>query len=325
MSIRSSNQKYVTRYSVLRAVGKGTFGVVYEAEEYGTGRIVAVKKVFQDKNYKNRELSIMKMLSHPNIVTLYNSFYSETENGGEYLHLVMEYIPENLYKYNRKFVKARSLLPLIYVKLYTYQMFKGLAYMHSLGICHRDIKPQNVLINPRTHVVKICDFGSAKRLTPDESNVSYICSRYYRAPELIFGATNYTVAVDIWSMACVIAELLTGLSLFPGENNVDQMVEIIKVLGTPTAEEIHEMNPNYHNFKFPNIQKKDFPEVFAQCHDADAVDLMSKLLVYIPGKRLKASEVLQHPFFSELHSITVLPDGAPLPEEIGRASCRERV
>ena len=129
--------------------------------------------------------------------------------------------------------------------------------MHSLGICHRDIKPQNVLINPRTHVVKICDFGSAKRLTPDESNVSYICSRYYRAPELIFGATNYTVAVDIWSMACVIAELLTGLSLFPGENNVDQMVEIIKVLGTPTAEEIHEMNPNYHNFKFPNIQKKD--------------------------------------------------------------------
>ena len=140
-------------------------------------------------------------------------------------------------------------------------MFKGLAYMHSLGICHRDIKPQNVLINPRTHVVKICDFGSAKRLTPDESNVSYICSRYYRAPELIFGATNYTGAVDIWSMACVIAELLTGLSLFPGENNVDQMVEIIKVLGTPTAEEIHEMNPNYHNFKFPNIQKKDFPEV----------------------------------------------------------------
>lgn len=185
--------------------------------------------------------------------------------------MVMEYIPENLYRYNRRFVKAHTLLPLIYVKvvlsksphlqLYTYQMFKGLAYIHSLGVCHRDIKPQNILINPKTHVVKICDFGSAKRLSPSEPNVSYICSRYYRAPELIFGATNYTVAVDIWSMACVVAEMLTGLSLFPGENNVDQMVEIIKVLGTPTAEEIHEMNPNYHSFKFPNIPKKELGTV----------------------------------------------------------------
>ena len=140
-------------------------------------------------------------------------------------------------------------------------MFRGLAYLHSLGICHRDIKPQNILINPKTHIVKIGDFGSAKRLTPSEPNVSYICSRYYRAPELIFGATNYTVAVDVWSTACVVAELLTGLSLFPGENNVDQMVEIIKVLGTPTPEEIHKMNPNYTTFSFPNIQKKDLAEV----------------------------------------------------------------
>lgn len=191
----------------------------------------------------------------------------------------MEYIPENLYRYNRRFVKAHTLLPLIYVKvafsssphpqLYTYQMFKGLAYIHSLGVCHRDIKPQNILINPKTHIVKICDFGSAKRLSPSEPNVSYICSRYYRAPELIFGATNYTVAVDIWSMACVVSEMLTGLSLFPGENNVDQMVEIIKVLGTPTAEEIHEMNPNYHSFKFPNIPKKELSTVGVEetCHE----------------------------------------------------------
>lgn len=140
-------------------------------------------------------------------------------------------------------------------------MFKGLAYLHSLGICHRDIKPQNILIDVRTHVIKICDFGSAKRLTPTESNVSYICSRYYRAPELIFGATNYTVAVDVWSTACVVAELLTGLSLFPGENNVDQAVEIIKVLGTPTPDEIYKMNPNYTSYRFPSIEKRDLSEV----------------------------------------------------------------
>ena len=175
-------------------------------------------------------------------------------------------------------------------------MFKGLAYIHSRGICHRDIKPQNVLIDPKTHIVKICDFGSAKRLSPDEPNVCYICSRYYRAPELIFGATNYTVAVDIWSMACVVAELLTGVSLFPGDNNVDQMVEIIKVLGTPTDEQIRRMNPNYNSVKFPNIRKRVLSDVgvewrgdkkvLARCQDSQAIDLMSKLLVYIPEDRL---------------------------------------
>ncbi|CBK24317.2 Protein kinase [Blastocystis hominis] len=313
MNLRQPLQRRVTQYSVIRAVGKGTFGIVYEAEECGTGRIVAVKKVFQDKNYKNRELQMMKLLSHPNVVTLYNSFYSQTE-AGEYLHLVMEYIPDNLYRYNRRFVRAHTLLPLIYVKLYTYQMFKGLAYIHSRGICHRDIKPQNVLIDPKTHVIKICDFGSAKRLSPNEPNVCYICSRYYRAPELIFGATNYTVAVDIWSMACVVAELLTGSSLFPGENNVGQMVEIIKVLGTPTDEQVRRMNPNYNPGKFPNIAHKDLSEVLVHCHDAQAIDLMSKLLVYIPEDRLTASEVLRHPFFDELRALKQLPDGAPLPE-----------
>ena len=94
------------------------------------------------------------------------------------------------------------------MKLYAYQAFRGLAYIHALGICHRDIKPQNLLVDPDTHELKICDFGSAKRLSAGEVNVSYICSRYYRAPELIFGATNYTQSIDVWSVGCVLAELL---------------------------------------------------------------------------------------------------------------------
>ena len=91
-------------------------------------------------------------------------------------------------------------------------------------------------MNPESHTLKICDFGSAKRLIKGEVNVSYICSRYYRAPELIFGATDYTSAIDVWSVGCVVAELLVGQPLFPGESGVDQLVEIIKVLGTPTKE-----------------------------------------------------------------------------------------
>ena len=99
---------------------------------------------------------------------------------------------------------------MILVKLYSYQVFRALAYIHSLGICHRDIKPQNLLVKPDTHVLNVCDFGSAKRLVKGEVNVSYICSRYYRAPELIFGATDYDQSIDVWSVGCVIGELLLG-------------------------------------------------------------------------------------------------------------------
>lgn len=127
--------------------------------------------------------------------------------------------------------------------------------MHAVGICHRDIKPQNLLVDSRSAVLKLCDFGSAKALQPGEPSVAYICSRYYRAPELIFGATDYTTAIDIWSAGCVAAELLLGHPLFPGDTGVDQLVEIIKVLGTPTRAEVEAMNPAYTEFKFPQVRR----------------------------------------------------------------------
>lgn len=142
-----------------------------------------------------------------------------------------------------------------------YQLFRSLAYIHSLGICHRDIKPQNLLLDPETGILKLCDFGSAKHLVRGEPNVSYICSRYYRAPELIFGAIDYTTKIDVWSAGCVLAELLLGQPIFPGDSGVDQLVEIIKVLGTPTREQIREMNPNYTEFKFPQIKSHPWQQV----------------------------------------------------------------
>jgi serine/threonine protein kinase len=111
-------------------------------------------------------------------------------------------------------------------------------------------------------VVKLCDFGSAKKLIKGEPNISYICSRYYRAPELIFGATDYTPAIDVWSTGCVIAELLLGQPLFPGESASDQLVEIIKILGTPTKQQILEMNPEYNEFRFPIIKPYPWQKVF---------------------------------------------------------------
>jgi glycogen synthase kinase 3 beta len=112
-----------------------------------------------------------------------------------YLNLVLEYVPETVYRASRYFNKSKTTMPMLEVKLYIYQLFRSLAYIHSQGICHRDIKPQNLLLDPNTGVLKLCDFGSAKILVENEPNVSYICSRYYRAPELIFGATNYTTKI----------------------------------------------------------------------------------------------------------------------------------
>lgn len=109
-----------------------------------------------------------------------------------YLNLVLEFVPETVYRASRYFNKMKTTMPILEVKLYIYQLFRSLAYIHSQGICHRDIKPQNLLLDPATGILKLCDFGSAKILVENEPNVSYICSRYYRAPELIFGATNYT-------------------------------------------------------------------------------------------------------------------------------------
>lgn len=187
--------------------------------------------------------------------------------------------------------------------------------MHSVaGVCHRDIKPQNILVDPLTHQVKICDFGSAKVLVKGEANISYICSRYYRAPELIFGATEYTSSIDIWSAGCVLAELLLGQPLFPGENAVDQLVEIIKVLGTPTREEIRCMNPNYTDFRFPQIKAHPWHKVFHKRMPPEAIDLASRLLQYSPNLRCTALEACAHPFFDELREPNArLPNGRSFP------------
>ena len=231
-----------------------------------------------------------------------------------YLNLVLEFVPETVYSISRFHQKAKISLPLILVKLYLYQLSRALAHIHALGICHRDIKPQNLLVNPANQQLKLCDFGSAKALVKGEPNVSYICSRYYRAPELIFGSTDYTTAIDIWSEGCVGAELLLGQPLFPGDSGVDQLVEIIKVLGTPTREQISSMNSNYIEFKFPQIKGCQWKKMFRNKTPDDAVDFIASTLAYTPSERIKPLEGCAHPFFDELRQeSTRLPTGEPLP------------
>jgi len=313
-------------YVADRVVGHGSFGVVVRATvQEKEGETVAIKKVLQDKRYKNRELQIMQQLKHPNIVELKNSFYTNGDKTDEvFLNLVLEFVPDTVYRVSRHYSKLKQTLPYIYTKLYTYQILRALAYIHSLGVCHRDIKPQNLLLDPTTGVLKLCDFGSAKMLIKGEPNVSYICSRYYRAPELIFGSTTYTTAIDVWSVGCVLAELLLGQPLFPGESGVDQLVEIIKVLGTPTREEIQAMNPTYTEYKFPQIKGHPWTKVFRSRTPPEAIDLVSKLLSYTPTSRFTALEACTHVFFDELRdSSTLLPNGKPLPSGLFNFSEQE--
>ncbi|CAN1219331.1 Shaggy-related protein kinase alpha [Linum perenne] len=330
---RNGQPKQTISYMAERVVGHGSFGVVFQAKCLENGETVAIKKVLQDKRYKNRELQTMRLLDHPNVVSLKHCFFSTTEKDELYLNLVLEYVPETMHRVIKHYNKLTQRMPLIYVKLYAYQVwtmslnlgticqfeiwqiFRALSYIHrAIGVCHRDIKPQNLLVNPHTHQVKLCDFGSAKVLVKGEPNIAYICSRYYRAPELIFGATEYTTAIDIWSAGCVIAELLLGQPLFPGESGVDQLVEIIKVLGTPTREEIKCMNPNYTEYKFPQIKAHPWHKVFHKRMPPEAVDLVSRLLQYSPNLRCTALDAMTHPFFDELRDPnTRLPNGRFLP------------
>ncbi|XP_022914602.2 glycogen synthase kinase-3 beta isoform X2 [Onthophagus taurus] len=302
-------------YTDTKVIGNGSFGVVYQAKLCDTGEMVAIKKVLQDKRFKNRELQIMRRLEHCNIVKLKYFFYSSGDKKDEvYLNLVLEYIPETVYKVARHYSKSKQTIPISFIKLYMYQLFRSLAYIHSLGICHRDIKPQNLLLDPDTGVLKLCDFGSAKHLVKGEPNVSYICSRYYRAPELIFGAIDYTTKIDVWSAGCVLAELLLGQPIFPGDSGVDQLVEIIKVLGTPTREQIREMNPNYTEFKFPQIKSHPWQQVFRARTPPEAIELVARLLEYTPSSRISPLQACAHSFFNELREPnTRLPNGNELP------------
>ncbi|VDD94083.1 unnamed protein product [Enterobius vermicularis] len=335
------------QYSDAKVIGNGSFGVVYLAKLTDTSELVAIKKVLQDKRFKNRELQIMRKLEHQNIVKLKYFFFSSGEKKDDlFLNLILEYVPETVYRVARHYSKQRQIIPIIYVKLYMYQLFRALAYIHNLGVCHRDIKPQNLLLDPDTAVLKLCDFGSAKHLVRGEPNVSYICSRYYRAPELIFGATDYTTSIgkqfscigcestcflekydyhrtphfsnslslDVWSAGTVLAELLLGQPIFPGDSGVDQLVEIIKVLGTPTRDQIQQMNPNYTDFRFPQIRANPWQRVFRPRTATEAVDLVSRLLEYTPSARLSPLLACAHTFFDELRQPECkLPNGKPLP------------
>lgn len=317
MESKNNTSKYNEKNFVSkRKIGSGAFGNVYLLKLAGTGEEVAMKTVFQDKRYKNRELSVMKVLDHPNIVKLLNYYYTtELKNGKneQFLNCVMDYVPETLSSLISDNRKNRKIFPLPIIKVFAFQMLKSIGYLHAMGICHRDIKPQNVLVG-HDYTLKLCDFGCAKKLVEGEPNIEYICSRYYRPPELVLGNRFYSTKVDVWSMGCVITELVLNKPIFPGSSSKDQLFEIMSILGSPSKEQLTAMNVN-PAIKIPHKDKTEWRDVFRnKINDENYIDLVSKLLTYEPDKRLSPYEAMCHPFFDDIKKGFTLPDGKDLPK-----------
>ena len=303
------------QYTAESLIGTGSFGAVYRGTVRKTGQEVAIKRITVEKRSKNRELTILRTISHPNIVSLLDAFYSKGLREEEIrLNLVLEYLPETLERLAVHYSRKNQPFPLLYTKLYCYQLFRGLGYLHINGLCHRDIKPANILVDTRSHRVVLADLGSAKHISPEETSAAYVGARYYRAPELLFGASKYSEAVDLWSAGCVLAELLLGRPLFQGQTALEQLVEVLKVLGTPNKTQVTAMNPAQGEFRFPALPKKPWNIVLRPDTPVEAADLLDKLLLYVPGDRLTAYQVLRHAFFDELRVPTThLPSGRELP------------
>jgi glycogen synthase kinase 3 beta len=301
-------------YRPVRVVGQGVYGVVYAAKT-PSGEIVAIKKVLQDSRFKNRELEILQMLRSEYCVSLKSYFRTVGKQHDIYLNLAMDYLPLTLHQFNMGFREQRKFPPLLYMKLFGFELFSGLAYLHSQGICHRDIRPQNILVDPETGELKICDFGCAKVLKPEERSVSNVGAVNYRAPELLFDCQRYGFSIDIWAAACTIAEILNaGVLLFPEEGRKGHLASIVKILGPLTESDLHSFVHTI-SLPFPEAAETTLKDVLPKYIPDDVLDLLTKILVYNPSRRPTAKDCLKHPCFTELFTYELaMPGGHPFPK-----------
>lgn len=285
-------------YEKQSKLGEGTYGVVYKAIDKRTGEIVALKRIKLDQEDEGippttvREISVLKELHHPCIVRL-----NEVINTTGKLTLVFEYLDRDL----KKFLESQHhpLNPIL-VKSYAYQILAGLCYCHCHRIIHRDMKPENLLLN-KIGYIKICDFGLARAFTIPLRNYTHeVVTLWYRAPEILLGSKYYSLPIDIWSVGCIIAQMVTRQPLFPGDSEIDELYKIFKILGTPTEAIWPEVTqlPAYQP-TFPQWKAKPL-ETVLDCHDPLLLDLISQMLQYDPAKRISAKAALDHPYFSDL-------------------------
>ncbi|KAJ3024424.1 UNVERIFIED_CONTAM: cyclin-dependent kinase 5 [Siphonaria sp. JEL0065] len=288
------------KYQKIEKLGEGTYGIVYKAQNRETDDIVALKRIRLENEDEGvpctaiREISLLKELKHPNIVKLYDVIHTEKK-----LTLVFEFLDSDLKKFMDSYGGD---LDVPTNKHLMYQLLKGIAFCHEHRVLHRDLKPQNLLINKRLEL-KLADFGLARAFgIPVRSYSHEVVTLWYRAPDVLMGSRQYSTSIDIWSAGCIMAEMASGRALFPGQSVRDQLLKIFKLMGTPnesTWPKITEL-PEYKS-DFPIYEKGNIAEMVPKL-DAQGVDLLCKLLEYVPEKRISAEAALQHPYFDGFRS-----------------------
>eukprot|EP00049_Salpingoeca_infusionum_P018924 m.359335 g.359335 ORF g.359335 m.359335 type:complete len:329 (-) comp18537_c0_seq1:584-1570(-) len=302
------------QFVIERHLGSGAHGVVFKAKHIPSGERVALKKVVLKRledgipNALLREIQALQELNHVNVITLRARF-----GFGLSIVLAFDYMISDLSKVMAAY---GATLPEGHIKRYMTMLLKGIHYCHSRRIIHRDLKPANLLLSPEG-ILKIADFGLARVWHSDDRPMSHeVATRWYRAPELLFGARHYDIGVDLWAIACIFAELLNNSPLFAGESDIDQLTCVLEALGTPTPESWPELSsfPDFEKVCFEHRDPKPIKELVPDACDA-AVDLLSKVLVLRSDDRLRSNQMLLHPYFfeaplpvhhSELHLATTL-------------------
>mmetsp|Transcript_15193 Transcript_15193/g.29508 ORF Transcript_15193/g.29508 Transcript_15193/m.29508 type:complete len:327 (-) Transcript_15193:519-1499(-) len=296
------------RYQKLVKIGEGTYGVVYKAKDRITGEVIALKRIRLEQEDEGipstaiREISLLKELQHPNIVKLYDVVHTERK-----LTLVFEYLDQDLKKY---LDVCEGGLEANVLKSLLFQLLRGVAFCHSHRVLHRDLKPQNLLIN-REGELKLADFGLARAFgIPVRSYTHEVVTLWYRAPDVLLGSRKYSTPVDIWSIGCIFAEMSNGRPLFTGTSEPTQLDKIFSALGMPNEQEWpglvelpewpaikQKLLKKFAQTGKPYMAPPNLKHLVKNLSD-DGVDLMTSMLVYDPAKRITAKAALEHPYFA---------------------------
>lgn len=302
---------YILRkYDIVEKLGKGAYGIVWKAIDKKTGRVVALKKNFDafrdatDAQRAYREIMLLLQLRHENIIHLHNVLRADRDMD---IYLVFEFMEADLHA-----VIRGAVLEDVHKQYVLYQLLKSLKYMHSAGVIHRDLKPANLLLDSECHL-KVADFGLARLVgwpggsDQDSSEgtvpvlTDYVATRWYRAPEILLGSTTYTKAVDMWSVGCILGEMLSETPVFPGTSTLNQLDRILAVTGRPSGKDVEDIHSPFVGSMLDAIPPKPprpLKELFPHA-TMDALDLLRRLLVFNPSKRISAEEALRHPFISK--------------------------
>lgn len=319
-------------YKVIDILGRGGYGVVCSAIHKSSGTMVAIKKINPFGNSlvcirTIREILLLKKLQdHENIVTLYMIQRPIDIGHFNEVYLIQEYMPTDLSK-----LLSQQTLSCDHIQYFTYQILRGLKYIHLAGVIHRDLKPSNLLVNSNCDL-KICDLGLARfadsSLERIDNMTEYVATRWYRAPEVMLLSSQYLKAMDLWSVGCILGEMIAGYPLFPGKDYYNQLILIMQLLGNP-CNDIDDMKLYRwsRSKKFLHSLKQyvrlDFYKIFLNTPnrqlkhlaiDPQCIDLLQQLLVFNPNKRISVEDALRHPYLSLYYDKDDEPTTEPISE-----------